>query len=97
MELHPGIKEACAVRYAEHAEDEKIGAFIVSEEADETKQKELVEDLKMHMNQKVGKRRSPWCYIFKKKLPRNSPGKIERQKLADNLDELIQTEYTRYF
>lgn len=97
MELHPGIKEASAVRYAEHAEDEKIVAFIVSEDVDETKQKELVEDLKMHMNQKVGKRRSPWCYIFRNKLPRNSPGKIERQKLADNLDELIQTEYTRYF
>lgn len=97
MELHPEIKEACAVRYAEHAEDEKIVVFIVSELADKTKEKELVEDLKMHMNQKVGKRRSPWCYIFKNKLPRNSPGKIERQKLADNLDELIKTEYTRYF
>jgi len=97
LESHPAIKEAITCSYSEYAEDEKIVAFIVAEEPDAEKEKELVESLKQHMNCMVGVKRLPWCYFIKDKLPRNSPGKIERNKLAKDLDVLIRSEHKRYF
>lgn len=96
LELFPSILEACACSYAEHAEDEKIVAFIVPADRNQ-EEAGLIEKLKAHMAAMVGKKRSPWCYFIKNELPRNTPGKIERQKLTAEIDGLIQSEHTRYF
>jgi acyl-coenzyme A synthetase/AMP-(fatty) acid ligase len=49
------------------------------------------------MNNIVGVNRAPWCYYIEEELPRNTMGKIERQKLTKKLHVHIESERTRYF
>ena len=97
LEVHPMIREACACSYAHHAEDERIVAFIVPSEYPANAETSFIQDLKDHMYKVVGKNRSPWCYFIEEDLPRNTFGKVERQKLTEKLYAVIQSEHTRYF
>ncbi len=97
LEASPGIKEACACSYIHQEEDERIIAFIVAEEYPTNAESQFIDTVKESMFLKVGKNRAPWCYIFHEKLPRNTLGKIERQKLTEKLYELLQSEHPRYF
>ncbi len=97
LESFGPVQEACACSYAKEPEDEKIVAFVVAEQMDEMQEKEFIDMLKLHMTETLGKNRVPWCYYIKEKLPRNTLGKVERQKLSENLHALIQSEHTRYF
>jgi acyl-coenzyme A synthetase/AMP-(fatty) acid ligase len=96
LEIHPFIREACACQYASIEEDEKIIALIVLNDMND-EINATISSIKKHMHHVVGKFRSPWCYYIENELPRNTSGKIQREKLKNRLDGYIQSGYKRYF
>ena len=97
LEAHHLIKEACSCNFASFIEDEKIIAFIVLEEYTKDEENIIINDIRNHMLNLVGKNRTPWRYYIEKDLPRNTNGKIQRQKLEEKINEYIQSEHTRYY
>jgi acyl-coenzyme A synthetase/AMP-(fatty) acid ligase len=97
LEACPLIREACACSYARFEEDERIVAFIVPVECPAGSESDLIGKVRLHMDDRVGKNRSPWIYYIEEILPRNSQGKVQRRQLTEKLHDCMRSGHPRYY
>lgn len=81
---HHGIADAVVLGFRHNEEDEKLAAFIIPRDA-ATPAESLLDEVRIHIRDRLGVHKVPQVFRIKEHLPRSSGGKIERQPLLAEL------------
>jgi acetyl-CoA synthetase len=79
---HPRVAEAAVVSMADALTGEAVCAFVTVEES-VTKGPELLDELRVHVGERIGKFARPKLVLFADNLPKTRSGKIMRRLLRD--------------
>ncbi len=85
LELEAGVHECAVAGVPDPDLGERIAAFIVSREGEDTAAVE--ERLRARVEQDLAPYKRPRLYRFLSEIPRNAMGKVERNKLKDGIDQ----------
>ena len=79
---HPSVAESAVVSMADELTGEAVCAFVTVEDGIATTP-ELINDLRLHVGERIGKFARPKLLLFADQLPKTRSGKIMRRLLRD--------------